>query len=89
MTTDAISLDVVDSNMDYGSNGQEANTAPKRKLPPPPPDNSRKRKAATSLLEGFETEETKGMSNTELQRLVLLMQLKYFEGKIQKLASSN
>lgn len=49
-----------------------------------------------SVLDKYETDETKGLTNSELQRLVLLEQLnttrvqgEYFKEKLQRMAEKN
>jgi hypothetical protein len=43
---------------------------------PPPPSYIRKKKNAEDLLNGYETDETKLLSTQQLQRLVMLEQVK-------------
>lgn len=54
-----------------------------RELPPPPP------KPKKNKLDKYETDETKHLTNQELQRLVLLEELQYIRLKKEKLHQSD
>lgn len=52
--------------------------------PPPPPSQAKRQKEADTIVSSSETDETRSLSNTQLQRLVMLKQLELLKMKISR-----
>jgi hypothetical protein len=64
---------------------ERALPAQRLETPPPPPSQAKKMKNADAVLLQHETDETKTLSNTQLQRFLFLKQLQLINLKINRI----